>query len=453
MTFTRALATNNYGPAKFIVDGTTVANGTHSTIAAALTSASSGDTIFIRPGTYTENLTLKAGVNLTAFACDALTPNVIISGNCTHNTAGTVSISGIQLKTNSAANITVSGSVASILNLIGCDINCSNNSGITYSSSSASSQINMYNCTGNLGTTGIKLFDQTSAGTTTIFNCRFTNTGGSSTASTQSAGTLDIKFSLVMSPITTSGSGLITANYSDFDTNALNAIAITHGGSSSSSLNDCEFASGSAASLSTSGTIGLNRAGITSSNTNPVTGAGQLNYTNVSFHGSGLGMNTTTQVAEYLRPGISLSAHQPAFMAFNTVTDTNVTGNGTSYTTISNSEVFDQNSNYNTGTGTFTAPLTGKYFLVFQLEVTGISAMTDYDQAIVTSNRQWDSFRVNPTNILVSTAVRSNCCAFTDMDAADTATARIILAGGALVADVVGDASEVKTGFAGFLVC
>jgi pectin methylesterase-like acyl-CoA thioesterase len=67
MTFTHALSTNNYGPAKFIVSSS-AANGTHTTIAAALTSASTGDTIFIRPGTYTENLTLKAGVNLTALS-------------------------------------------------------------------------------------------------------------------------------------------------------------------------------------------------------------------------------------------------------------------------------------------------------------------------------------------------------------------------------------------------
>ena len=46
MTFTHALSTNNYGPAKFIVDAL-VANGTHTTIASALTSASSGDTIFL----------------------------------------------------------------------------------------------------------------------------------------------------------------------------------------------------------------------------------------------------------------------------------------------------------------------------------------------------------------------------------------------------------------------
>ena len=116
MTFTHALSTNNYGPAKFIVDAS-AANGTHTTIAAALTSASSGDTIFIRPGTYTENLTLKAGVNLCAFDCDDLTPNVTISGKATFTAAGTVTISGIRLQTNSDFLLAVTGSAASIVHL------------------------------------------------------------------------------------------------------------------------------------------------------------------------------------------------------------------------------------------------------------------------------------------------------------------------------------------------
>ena len=76
----RQTGDNKFGVAKWIVDST-ASLGTHTTIAAALTSASSGDTIFIRPGTFTENLTLKAGVDLCAFDCDALTPNVTIDGS------------------------------------------------------------------------------------------------------------------------------------------------------------------------------------------------------------------------------------------------------------------------------------------------------------------------------------------------------------------------------------
>lgn len=105
--------------AEYVVDPT-LNNGTHQTIQAAITAASSGDTIFIRPGTYTENLTLKAGVNLAAYSCDALTPNVVIAGNATATFTGACTLTGIRLRTNAANFLTVSGVGNTVVNLINC---------------------------------------------------------------------------------------------------------------------------------------------------------------------------------------------------------------------------------------------------------------------------------------------------------------------------------------------
>src|SRR3954466_5475246 len=97
---------NNFSTSKWIVNPT-AGLGTHTTIAAALTSASSGDTIDITPGTYTENFSLKAGVNITATGADGLTTNlgsgttasnVIILGSVTANYTGSVTLNGLQLK-------------------------------------------------------------------------------------------------------------------------------------------------------------------------------------------------------------------------------------------------------------------------------------------------------------------------------------------------------------------
>ena len=136
------LSTNTFTTAKWIVSPT-ASDGTHTTIAAALTAASSGDTIFIRPGIYTENPTLKAGVNLSAYICDAFTPNVTISGKCTFTGSGIVSISGIRLQTNNDFLLAVTGSSASVVKLINCYFDITNHTAISYTSSSASSQINM----------------------------------------------------------------------------------------------------------------------------------------------------------------------------------------------------------------------------------------------------------------------------------------------------------------------
>ena len=89
--------------------------GTHTTIGAALSAASAGTTIFIKPGTYTENPALVAGVNLTAWLTDADSGTVIINGKCTFSSAGTVIISGIQLLTNSDYFLSITGANASVV--------------------------------------------------------------------------------------------------------------------------------------------------------------------------------------------------------------------------------------------------------------------------------------------------------------------------------------------------
>ena len=287
---------NNYGCAKWIVDAV-AGQGTHTTIAGALTSSASGDTIFIRPGTYTENLTLKAGVNLTAFGCDSSlnqTGHVIISGTCTMTTAGSVTISGIQLQTNSAALLAVTGSAASIVNLENCNLNCTNTTGITFSSSSASAAIDITDCTGNLGTTGIAYFAHSSAGNLNIFFSELVNTGLSTTANTISAGVCQINYSIFQSPITTSSTGSFSAGYTSLAMTT-NTTALTIGGATTSSCIYSFISSGSASAISVS-VAGFSCANceITSSNTNAITGSGSVILSGAIF-GVSTKSNVTTQ--------------------------------------------------------------------------------------------------------------------------------------------------------------
>jgi len=291
------LTVNSYGHTKWVVNPT-AGVGTHTTIASALTSSASGDTIYITPGTYTENLTLKAGVDLVAFDANAslnATGSVIISGNATLSTAGSVSISGIQLQTNSAALITVSGSAASIVNIMQCNINCTNNTGITFSSSSASAQVNIFNCTGDLGTTGIGLFAHSSAGSMTIRFSIFTNSGASTTASTISAGSLICNFSTFSSPITSSSTSSAVLDRCTIDCGPQNATTFTCGGSGNNHCDWSYFASGTASAISIGATLGLHGCQISSSNTNAITGAGTINYDGLLFTSTSSTINTTTQ--------------------------------------------------------------------------------------------------------------------------------------------------------------
>lgn len=291
---TNLLNLNPMSASRWIVDSKGF-NGTHTTIASALTSASSGDTIMIVDGTYTENLTLKAGVNISSYIGDGYTGNVTIVGNCTASFAGTCTLSGIRLQTNSANCLTVSGSSATVVNLVDCYINASNNTAISFSAASTSARINMYQVTGDLGTTGIAYFANSSTGIMFLFNCTLFNNGNSSTANTISAGNVTFFHTIFSNPTTSSGTGSIGIFYSNCDTSTSNSTSFTVGGSGAHNFYDSAIFSGTASCATISQTLNCHNCVLSSSNTNVITGAGTLNYSALSFSGSSSTMNTTTQ--------------------------------------------------------------------------------------------------------------------------------------------------------------
>lgn len=282
----------DYSTAKgHIVDA--LGHGDFTTISAAITAASSGQTIFIRPGTYTENPTLKAGVNLEAFGPDityaadsTTTPDVIINGTCTFTGVGTVGIDSLCLQTNSAAALVVSGSSASVVVLNKCFLNCSNTTGITFSSSSGSSAIQLNFCGGDLGTTGIALFSHSSAGNLRFLHSSFSNSGTSLTANTVSGtGGFFPNFSSWSNGISLSSSSNMQGSYLDM-TMSGNQIGITTAGTSTVNVQHCNFTSGTSSCISIgAGTsVTLHYAFLSSSNGSTVTGTGTFSFTNLTFN-------------------------------------------------------------------------------------------------------------------------------------------------------------------------
>src|SRR6188508_152884 len=274
--------------------------GTFQTITAALAAAVSGQDIFIRPGTYTENLTLKAGVNLTSFLCDSSPSNnagvssTIIIGKLTCTYSGTVGISGLELRTNSDFCIESTGANEAYLNVFKCNINALNNTAIN--GTNANFRPKFTECTGNLGTTGIALFTFSTAALPNFNNCNFTNIGNSATASTIAGGQLQMNNTRFESfSITTSSTATLRLYNCVFENS--NLIAITHGGGDSFCYG-CTFASGtaSAVSVGSGSTLRLVDCQITSTNTNAVTGLGQVRYSGLVFPDASSLINTTTQV-------------------------------------------------------------------------------------------------------------------------------------------------------------
>jgi len=411
MPFQHALSTNNYGPAKIIV-ATSPANGSHVTLASAMADAVSGDTIFMRDSV-TENVTITPGVNITSYVGNEITPTVTITGKLIMTGAGTSTVSGIRLQTNSDFAIAVTGSAASILNVENCYINCTNNTGVSFTTSSPSAQINISNCMGDIGTTGIALFAHSSAGTILFEQSRFTNSGGSSTASTCSAGGCNGDYSRFANPITFSSTGAGTLEYCLVSTSAQNVTAMTLGGGAVS-LKWCRFDSGTASALSiTSATNEMISCIISSTNTNAITGAGTLSYAALSFINTSSTVNVTTQTI------FPFGANVPSFSAVLSANSLNRTGNGAIYTVICDTETYDVMSNYNNSTGTFTAPYTGKYKFEFQIYLTGCTIASSCSASVVTTARTYVNglFRAAGAQDF---RIHISCIA--DMTAGDTAT-------------------------------
>lgn len=178
------------------------------------------------------------------------------------------------------------------------------------------------------------------------------------------------------------------------------------------------------------------------------------NTIRIGTSGSGSNQHNKTYIA-----GVTTLPDQPAFMAYRSSNTTNVTGAGTSYTVIYNSEQYDISSSYNTGTGYFTAPNNGVYNFATCLNMSGISsAMTGarLDLVIAGSGVSVGTYPLitcNPYDLRnVSTgAVTLSGSLSVYMNASDTACIVITVSGGAgNTADVLGSSPLYVTTFSGY---
>lgn len=437
----QSISTGTFCEAKWVVSGT-AGQGTHTTISAALTAASSGDTIFIRPGTYTENLTLKAGVNITAFPCDSqeTTGSVIIAGKATATFAGSCAISDVILKTNGDYVLEITGASATVVDLYGCFL-----WGFDFSvihNTNAASFLTINACAGDLSTTGIAYFVIT-AGTTNFNGCILDNSGSSVTASTISAGSLGLNLVNITNAITTSSTGNVNAQFCVF--NAPIILAGTNSFTCDRSI--LNGASASSVSIGAGCTGNLSACTINSSNTNAITGAGTLNFGNLVFIGGSNTINTTTQVPYVTDLGRYKSTLQPAFSASLSGNVVNATGDGTTYTIAFDTEQFDQGANF--GSNTFTAPIAGKYVFPYQISLANLGAA--HTDALVTVSGV-NTIRVNAfASASASGILTLSGCVFVSMAASATATMAITVSGGTKTVTVVGNTSGCR--YEGYLAC
>ena len=374
---------NKWAVARYIVDQTP-GQGTHTTITAAMADAVSGDVIAVRQGTYTEDFTIVPGVTLTTMGGGEY-GGVTVVGRITMSGEGTSTIFGMRLQTNSDFAVVVSGNAASALNIGNCYINCTNNTGISFTSSSALANITINNTYGNIATTGISLFTHTSAGGLLFTDSFFSNTAASTTASSVSAGVLNCVFASFQFPLTVSATGATTCTYTTFANAPTNTIMLTLGGSGIQNFKFCRIESGTATSVTITTSAVMEFCTVDSSNASAISGVGTLTYSNLSFPGMSSTISTSTTVGLTTQSG-TLNLKSPLTVAnggsgvasfANTsallATGTTTTGNLQNIASVATGQVL-------VSAGTSTIPTWSATPSVTSITLSGGTALANYVQ-------------------------------------------------------------------------
>jgi len=165
--------------------------------------------------------------------------------------------------------------------------------------------------------------------------------------------------------------------------------------------------------------------------------------------GKGSALGTTTAMS-FDENGIITKPLQPAFNA--TVTSASTFAVGSYIDIVFGTERFDQNADYDTSNGIFTAPVTGRYLFTTNIYLFNSldSAAAYYYVRLVTSNETVDVYFATASFLNEDTAgFNFQVSSIQDMDASDTAKIQYYQVGGASQTQIAGGHSN----FTGALIC
>ena len=323
---------------RYVVDGS--GEGDYVTVQAAITAANAagGGGVFIRPGSFTEDLTLFDGVDLWCAP-----GSVTIAGTHIPPASGTVNVTGFILS-DATAIFSSAAAGTTVLTLSDCFISVTN--GFIFDLVNWTGELLMDNCgesstddgvVNNTGGVLIKFINsEIGAGTgqtmtlTGNANVRFDTCNINCPVNIAGSGTLTIQNGVKFASTLTIGGSKVTSSI-----NSSFQGAITFSGSSSGSMYTGSISSGAAAALTMSSSGGwiLSDLAITSSNSPAVdgAGAGTLTIGALSFQdNSEVAATLTTSLQETLT-GTSLATtfDTNVVAAAVTLTGTTLAADGT----------------------------------------------------------------------------------------------------------------------------
>ena len=499
---------NRRFPAAIVVDATTTVGdrGTHSTITAGLAAASAGDTVYVRPGTYTENFVVPIGISLIGLSGSGENEQVDVAGTINAAVgAGTTLIQNLFISGSGSKAFELNGGAGSFFYIIDCKANHATQvsrqvSGTvilnrcTFTASGAGSnwdveagQVLATDTTFNSGTS--TCVDLAGVGTGSVFeNCQMTSTGSS--AITQNPATQSYRADNCQisrtggGNVIGNGNGTSALDYCQIEGDVEQAngtITMTHCDISGSFQTDdatvtfhhcdwgqevncddavtlvmshCRVHSDFSSCVSIGGGAGgtgnISNCSFDTA-TSPaifVTAADTLEYSHISFESN----------SEMSGGGVFTQYPLPcSFHAFLPATVAGATGAGAVFTlgtTTVLTERFDSGVNF-VPAGTFTAPVTGTYSFTVRWVFGSLAASNDDLVCdIVTTGTTYEVTRLNidaisnPANEAAVTGT-----VLVQMTSGDTATFTATeTGGGAASVDVVGSAAGDGTYVMGWLV-
>lgn len=235
----------------------------YTTIQAAITAASSGDAVFVRPGSYTEDLTLKAGVSVVGAGGAFGAAGVTITGTHTPPATGNVSFDSVTLADATTIVSSVAAGTGSVT-FENCQINVTN--GYCCDLVSWTGTLSWQNC--GFGGTTDGVCNNTGGSDQNVGN---SNMGAGSANSWSISGALDMEGNEVFCPM-----HLVTGATSTSIINCKILDPITLSNDSEGIIYNSSIISGASAAItmSSSGTWDLAELALDSSNDPCIAGAG-----------------------------------------------------------------------------------------------------------------------------------------------------------------------------------
>lgn len=265
-------STNNFGISRYIVSQTP-GRGSYTSIQSAINAANAagGGTIYVEPGSYTEDLTFFDKIELVGSVGIEDAGNIQLTGTHTPPASGSISIKEFQLNSSTDIfNSTAPGS--GVISLFEVTFNVTDGYVFNLPNWTGSLKIND---AGSIGTND-GVVNNTGGATVFTNNCQI---GAGNTRTFTANGNVRMDLTYIVCPVSLSGSGTNSFNFAIFG----DTLTVSDNASVSVFLGNFINASNPALVTTSSQTVVLNQCSIASSIANAIQGTGSVELVSVGY--------------------------------------------------------------------------------------------------------------------------------------------------------------------------